>query len=48
MTGTTIKSRPVYSSLKIDLSGRRHLLLIASLKVPDGALASWCRDVRLR
>jgi hypothetical protein len=39
MTGTTIKSRPVYSSLKIDPSGRRHLLLIASLEVPDDALA---------
>jgi len=39
MTGTTIKSRPVYSSLKIDLSGRRHLLLIGALEVSRDTLA---------
>jgi dimethylamine monooxygenase subunit C len=35
MTAMTIKSRPVYSSLKIDPSGRRHLLLMASPQTPS-------------
>jgi hypothetical protein len=39
MTGTTIKSRPIYTSLKIDLSGRRHLLLMGSLETSYDGLA---------
>jgi dimethylamine monooxygenase subunit C len=39
MTATTIKSRPIYASLKIDLSGRRHLLLMGSREMPHDALA---------
>lgn len=35
----TIKSRPTYSSLRIDSSGRRHLLLADALETPSGALA---------
>jgi hypothetical protein len=31
----TIKSRPIYYRLKIDLSGRRHLLLIGSPRAPS-------------
>jgi dimethylamine monooxygenase subunit C len=34
MTVMTIKSRPLYSSLKIDPSGRRHLLLVDSSRTP--------------
>jgi hypothetical protein len=40
MTVMTIKSRPLYSSLKIDPSGRRHLLLVgSSRRPPQDALA---------
>jgi hypothetical protein len=39
MTAMTIKSRPVYSSLKIDPSGRRHLLLTDAHQMPLDALA---------
>lgn len=39
MTGSTIKSRPIYASLKIDPTGRRHLLLTGSLDVPNDAFA---------
>jgi hypothetical protein len=39
MTGMTIKSRPVYSSLEIDPGGRRHLLLTGAPQTPPDALA---------
>jgi dimethylamine monooxygenase subunit C len=39
MTAATIKSRPIYNNLEIDLSGRRHLLLMDSLEVFHDALA---------
>jgi hypothetical protein len=38
-TAMTSKSRPVYSTLKIDPSGRRHLLLTDSLRTCPDALA---------
>ena len=36
----TIKSRPVYLPLKLDPSGRRHLLLADSLRIPAEVFAS--------
>ena len=39
ITAMTIKSRPVYSPLKLDPNGTRHLLLIGSLVAPLGAFA---------
>ncbi len=40
MTTMTIKSRPVYSRLELDPSGRRHLLLTGSHQTPPDAFAS--------
>ena len=34
MTDATIKSRPLYSRLKIDATGRRHLLVNGATKLP--------------